>query len=82
LPWLFPDTKAQVTIEFKEDSGRLFPVRINTVIVTMQHDQTVTLETLRRSIREYVLDVVLPPELVDNGTIYYVSSQIQCCIIL
>lgn len=75
LPWLFPDTKAQVTIEYRSRANQLVPLRIVSVVVTAQHDQSISIEKLRASIRQHVLQDVLPPQLVDNSTTYHVSLQ-------
>jgi S-adenosylmethionine synthetase len=61
LPWLLPDGKAQVTVAYEH--GR--PVRIQTVVVSAQHAETVSTAELRRAILAEVIVPVLPPELVD-----------------
>jgi S-adenosylmethionine synthetase len=61
LPWLRPDGKAQVTVEYDGDR----PVRIHTVVVSTQHDEDVALEDLKEAVRTHVVAPVLPAELYD-----------------
>ncbi len=62
LPWVRPDGKSQVTVEYSY--GR--PKRIDTVLISTQHDPEVTQEEIRASLIEYVINPVLPPEMVDD----------------
>jgi len=63
-PWLRPDGKAQVTIEFEGDK----PVRVHTVVVSTQHDPDVRDQDLREVVTERVIAAALPPELFDEKT--------------
>ncbi len=67
LPYLRPDGKTQVTVEFDEQNR---PVRIEAVVVSTQHAPEVPLEQIRRDMIAYVIQPVLPPEL-DKGDIKY-----------
>lgn len=69
VPYLRPDGKTQVTIEYKGDK----PVRVDTVVVSTQHTQDVELETLRKDMIEYVIKKVIPKELLDEQTKYYIN---------
>jgi len=62
-PWLRPDGKAQVTIEFDGDK----PVRVHTVVVSTQHDPDVSDKDLREAVTEKVIKVALPEDLYDEG---------------
>jgi S-adenosylmethionine synthetase len=64
LPWLRPDGKSQVTVEYAHGK----PVRIEAVVVSTHHQPQVTNEEIERGIREEVIDKVLPRDLVDGGT--------------
>ena len=69
LPWLRPDGKSQVTVEY-EDSK---PMRIHTVVVSTQHAPSVAYRQLRKQIIEKVVLPVLPKRLVDKGTIFHIN---------
>ena len=69
LPYLRPDGKTQVTIEYEE--GR--PVRIDTVVVSSQHSDAVDMETLRNDIIEKVIKTVCPANYIDEDTKFYIN---------
>ena len=69
LPWLRPDGKTQVTVEYKDAK----PKRIHTVVVSTQHDPSVPYKTLRKQIIEKVILPVLPKRLVDKNIVFHVN---------
>jgi S-adenosylmethionine synthetase len=77
LPWLRPDSKSQVTVEYEGDE----PLRVHTVVISTQHDPTVNgksaerevLEEIRKEIIEKVIKQVIPARLLDADTIYHVN---------
>ena len=69
LPYLRPDGKVQVTVEYDKD----IPKRIDTVVVSSQHLESVDLETLREGIIKEVILNVIPEELLDSETKYYIN---------
>ena len=69
LDYLRPDGKSQVTVEY--DEGR--PVRIDTVVISCQHSNLVKIETLREEVKEQVIKAVIPAELLDDRTRYYIN---------
>ena len=69
LPYLGPDGKTQVTVEYEEDK----PKRIETVLVSNQHDADVSLEKVRDDIIEKVIKKVIPSKYLDENTKYYVN---------
>ena len=69
LPWLLPDGKSQVSVEYEDGK----PVRIATVVISAQHSASVPTETLREAIRREVIDPALPEELVDEETAYFIN---------
>lgn len=73
LPWLRPDTKTQVTIEYKHDNGAVVPVRVDTVVISAQHSADITTEQLRKEIKEKIIDTTIPASYLDDKTIYHVS---------
>ena len=70
LPYLRPDGKSQVTVEYDHDGK---PVRLEAVVLSTQHDETVTQEQIHADIRKYVFDPVLPAEMVDGDTKFYIN---------
>ena len=74
LPWLRPDTKTQVTIEYKKDGGATIPLRVDTVVVSAQHAEDITLADLQKEILEKVVKKVIPANLLDERTIYHVRQ--------
>lgn len=70
LDYLRPDGKTQVTVEFNEDGT---PLRIDTVVLSTQHSDTVELDTLKEDIKAHVIYPVLPKELLDEKTKYFIN---------
>ena len=70
LSYLRPDGKAQVTVEYHPDGS---VKRVDTVVVSTQHDEQVEMETLRRDVTEQVIKQVISPELLDADTKYYIN---------
>lgn len=70
LPYLRPDGKSQVTVEYDENGK---PIHLNAVVLSTQHDEEVTIEQLRKDMKKYVLDAVLPAELIDERTKFYIN---------
>ena len=70
LPFLRPDGKSQVTVEYDAD---LRPRRVHTVLVSTQHDPDVELAELAAAVREHVVEVAIPAELLDDGTRHLVN---------
>ncbi len=70
LKYLRPDGKTQVTVEYDEN-GR--PARIDTVVCSTQHDPDVTQEQIHEDIKKYVLDAIIPQNMVDEKTKYFIN---------
>lgn len=75
LPWLRPDCKSQVTIEYKEENGACIPLRVHTVVISTQHDEKVTNEEIRRELLEKVIKAVVPAEYLTDKTIYHLNPS-------
>ena len=69
IEYLRPDGKTQVTVEY--ENGK--PVRIDTIVVSTQHEASVDLETLKKDIKNKVIDTVVPKKLLDEKTKYYIN---------
>lgn len=70
LPYLRPDGKTQVTVEY-DSAGR--PLRVDTVVVSTQHDPEVTQERLHADIKEQVIEPIIPEEMIDDETKMYIN---------
>lgn len=70
LPYLRPDGKSQVTVEF-DDNGKV--KRIDTIVISTQHAKEITQEQIQNDIIAYVIGAVIPTELLDNETKYYIN---------
>lgn len=69
LDYIRPDGKVQVTVEYDEDK----PVRIDTIVVSTQHTEDTDLAVLKKDIQEKVIQAVVPQELLDEATKYYIN---------
>ncbi|GIK02830.1 methionine adenosyltransferase sam2 [Aspergillus viridinutans] len=75
IPWLRPDTKTQVTVEYTHDGGAVKPLRVDTVVVSAQHSDDVSTEELRAVIKEKIVKKVIPAELLDDRTVYHIQPS-------
>ena len=70
LSYLRPDGKTQVTVEYDENDK---PVRLDAVVLSTQHDESVTQEQIHRDIKKYVFDEILPADMVDDKTKFFIN---------
>lgn len=70
LPYLRPDGKTQVSVEYDE-SGK--PIRLEAVVLSTQHDDKVTQKQIHEDIKKYVFDTVLPEDMVDEETKFFIN---------
>lgn len=75
LPWLRPDTKTQVTVEYAHDGGAVVPIRVDTVVVSAQHSEDISTEELRKEIKEKIIKKVIPAKYLDDKTVYHVRFR-------
>ncbi|XP_026985532.1 S-adenosylmethionine synthase isoform X2 [Sagmatias obliquidens] len=75
LPWLRPDSKTQVTVQYTQERGAVIPVRIHTIVISVQHNEDVTLEDMRRALKEQVIRAVVPAQYLDKDTIYHLQPS-------
>ena len=69
LDYLRPDGKTQVTVEYEDNK----PVRVHTILISTQHSEDVTTEQIKVDLIEHVIKAVIPAELLDEETLYYVN---------
>jgi len=69
LPWLRPDAKSQVTIEYENN----VPKRVEAVVLSTQHDETVNYEDLKEAVMEEIIKPILPADMIDANTKYYIN---------
>ncbi|NXQ08452.1 METK1 synthase, partial [Vidua macroura] len=75
LPWLRPDSKTQVTVQYVQKNGAVIPVRVHTIVISVQHDETISLENMRRTLKERVIQVVVPAKYLDDKTVYHLQPS-------
>ncbi|MCT8975823.1 methionine adenosyltransferase [Clostridium sp. CX1] len=69
LTYLRPDGKTQVTVEYENDK----PVRVDTIVISTQHDPEVTREQIEKDLLEHVINPIIPAELLDDTTKYFIN---------
>ena len=74
-PWVRPDGKTQVTIEYKNEGGAMRPQRVHTVLISTQHDETVDNEKIAKDLMEEVIKKVIPASLLDANTIFHLNPS-------
>lgn len=70
LPYLRPDGKTQVTVEYDENNK---PVRVDTIVISTQHNPEITLEQIQTDLKEHVIKPVVPAELLNENTKYFIN---------
>lgn len=70
IPYLRPDAKAEVTVEYDENDK---PLRVDTVVLSTQHDPEIALDQIRHDVIEQVIKAVIPAELLDDDTKYFIN---------
>jgi S-adenosylmethionine synthetase len=75
LDYLRPDSKTQVTVEYKFDKGACIPQRVHTIVISTQHSPQVTQEKLRDDLLNKIIKPVVPKDLLDDKTVYYLNPS-------
>lgn len=75
MPWLRPDCKSQVTIRYRLDQGALIPLNVHTVVISTQHSEEISLEKLRKELKEKVVPLVIPAHLMDENTTLHLNPS-------
>lgn len=70
-PWIRPDSKSQVTVEYRNNDGAMEPLRVHTVVISVQHAPDVTLQEIRKDLKEKVIKTVIPEKYLDDRTVYH-----------
>lgn len=74
-PWVRPDGKTQVTCEYKNEGGAMIPLRVHTILISTQHDETVTNEKIAEDLMKEVVLKVVPAKYLDEKTIYHFNPS-------
>jgi len=75
LDYLRPDSKTQVTVEYRFDNGACIPQRVHTIVISTQHSPQVTQEQLRDDLLNKIIKPVVPKHLLDDKTVYYLNPS-------
>ena len=75
LPWLRPDSKTQVTVEYKMDNGVPVPQKVNTIVISTQHAPEVTNDVIRSELKDKVINAVIPAKYLDASTVYHLNPS-------
>jgi len=75
IKYLRPDGKTQITVQYKQEGKNIVPMRVHNVLISTQHDPDVKLEQLRADIKEHVILNVVPKELLDENTSYFINPS-------
>jgi len=75
LPWVRPDGKTQVTVEYKIENGVPVPQRVHTIVISTQHNEEVTNEQISADLKEHVIKAVVPAKYLKDDTIYHLNPS-------
>ncbi|KAK9353904.1 S-adenosylmethionine synthetase [Lipomyces doorenjongii] len=75
LPWLRPDTKTQVTVEYKYENGSTVPIRVDTVVISTQHAESISTADLRSEILEKIIKKTIPSKYLDAKTVFHIQPS-------
>lgn len=75
IPWLRPDSKTQVTVHYDQRDGAVVPKRVHTIVISVQHDDCISLEEQKKVLKEKVINAVVPAKYLDDKTIYHLQPS-------
>jgi len=75
VKWMRPDAKTQVTVEYRKEGGRVIPLRVHTVVISVQHNPDVSNEQIRADLMRTVILPTIPAKYLDNKTIYHLNPS-------
>jgi len=74
-PWLRPDAKTQVTVEYENDNGAMIPKRVHTVLISTQHSDEVTNDFIRKELTEKIILPTIPAQYLDKDVIFHLNPS-------
>jgi len=74
-PWLRPDAKTQVTVEYENKDGAMIPKRVHTIVISTQHSEDVTNEKIREELLHKIIHPTIPKEYLDDKVIYHLNPS-------
>ncbi|XP_043993421.1 S-adenosylmethionine synthase isoform X1 [Gambusia affinis] len=75
VPWLRPDSKTQVTVHYDQEDGAVVPKRVHTIVISVQHDDGISLEEQKKILKEKVIKAVVPAKYLDDKTVYHLQPS-------
>uniref|UniRef100_A0A8C5HY35 S-adenosylmethionine synthase n=1 Tax=Gouania willdenowi TaxID=441366 RepID=A0A8C5HY35_GOUWI len=75
IHWLRPDSKTQVTVHYEQKNGAVIPKRVHTIVISVQHDDCISLEEQQRVLKEKVIKAVVPAKYLDDKTVYHLQPS-------
>lgn len=75
IKWLRPDSKTQVTVHYEQKDGAVIPKRVHTIVISVQHDDCISLEEQKMVLKEKVINAVVPAKYLDDKTIYHLQPS-------
>lgn len=75
LWWARPDSKTQVTCEYRMQKGACVPLRVHTIVISVQHSEDVSIEQLRSDLMEHVVKAVVPHQYLDDKTVFHLQPS-------
>lgn len=75
LPWLRPDGKTQVTVEYQKKDGHVIPIRIQNILISTQHNPEVSNEEIKEGIMKNVIEPIIPKDKLDDKTCYFINPS-------
>jgi len=74
-PWLRPDAKTQVTVEYKNENGAMVPLRVHTIVISTQHSEEVDNDFIQRELMDKVIKPTIPEKYLHDKVIYHLNPS-------
>ncbi|XP_029142561.1 S-adenosylmethionine synthase-like [Protobothrops mucrosquamatus] len=65
----------QITVQYIQEDGAVIPVRVHTIVISVQHDEGISLEAMRKALQEHVIKAVVPAHYLDDNTVYHLQPS-------